>query len=136
MHDKESLKKPAISKTYGDPNDQNVLNWYIQGNRSPHISVESYRNKTVKKSRVEIPSTGREGVSGLASSGQHRKSYSKFASRPLRKASIDSDDGITFAGIISSLLRPCLRRLGARRQGTRQAPHRVTQWGSLPGRPA
>ena len=90
MDEKLTLKKPSISKTYGDPNDPNVLNWYKQGNRRPHITVQSSSNKTVKKSRGEIPSTGREGeISGpsRSSSSQQKKSYSKFASRPLRRAS-------------------------------------------------
>ena len=75
-----SLRRPEASRTYGDPNEEAVLAWYMDGNRGPHPSVKTTNNKTVRKANV-------------MSSGDTERNYtteyvySKYAARPLQKYS-------------------------------------------------
>ena len=86
------LQNPAVSKTYGDPNDETVLKWYLEGNKGPHESVRTSGNRTFRKA------TASHTAGDVASSSSPRQAeyiYSKWAARALSPYTGKSSDHYT-----------------------------------------
>ena len=73
----QPLPKPSISKTYGDPNDKDVLDYYRSGNRSLHPSVAHSSNRIILRTQ-----NNQESRSPLV---EERSVRNKFCSKTLKE---------------------------------------------------
>ena len=75
----QTLKKPCVSKTYGDPNDAEILKYYQVGSRKLHPSVANSGNRVMKRLGADDDQTRKSTV----------KVFNKFISRSLQIGSFD-----------------------------------------------